>query len=101
MQYINVPQEFDVDIEYAEGSIAIFSGIKKALLKDPTDNFKLRWVVIPTLNVLDAAALSEKPSLVAMLQEYYNSYQVEPCEVTQKFMIEQYKVEFDYWSKNK
>lgn len=100
MQYIDVPQEFDVGIEYVEGSIALFSGIKKALLKDPTDNFKLHWVTIPTLNILDAA-LSKKPSLVAMLREYYDAYQVAPCEVAQKFMIEQYKVEFDYWSKNK
>jgi len=91
-------QEYDVTIEYQEGDIASFNGVNKALHRNPL-NRKLEWLALPHLDIENNCD-KRKPSLMAMLKEYYDLFESSPGEIEQRFMIEQYKTEFDHWSKS-
>lgn len=90
--------EYNEKINYPEGSIASFNGVNKAYIKNPRNSFKMEWVVLPSLNDSKELTLDEKPSLMRMLADFTKTYNQNPDEVAQRFMIEQYKVEFEYWS---
>ena len=92
--------EYDAAINYEEGSIASFNGVNKAFLKNPLNSFKLEWVAIPHLSNQIWDSNNAKPSLMVMLKDFIDTFGHKPNDVSQRFLIEQYKVEFDHWSRN-
>lgn len=92
--------EFDATVEYKKFDRCKISGVEHVYVFNPasgscewvnTDNFKI--------DLLECELIG-KPSIINMLKEFVSTYDRQPNEMEERFLVEQFKAEFNHWSKN-
>ena len=92
--------EFDATVEYREYDKCKINGVTHVYMFDPSIG-KTKWVSFERFKIsLTECKLMEKPSLINMLKEFASTYDRQPNEMEERFLVEQFKAEFDHWSKN-
>lgn len=91
---------FDATVNYKEYDKCKINGVTHVYMFDPSVG-KKKWVSFDKfkLNLYECKTV-EKPSAIIMLKEFVSAYNRQPNELEERLLVEQFKAEFDYWSKN-
>lgn len=92
--------EFDATVKYSNGDKAIVNGVESIYLFNPRSG-KKEWIGFEKFKLnFNNVTIIEKPSIINMLKEFFYTYDRNPNEMEERFLIEQFKAEFNHWSKN-
>lgn len=92
--------EYDATVEYKEFDKCLINGRESIYLFNASKGV-YEWTNSDTfkLNISDMD-LIKKPSIMTMLKEFVSIYDRQPNEMEERLLIEQFKAEFNHWSKN-